>query len=213
MADDMIRDPELALSLAHVPLPHRPAVAALWRLDERLAEIAGGANPPTAAIKLAWWREALERLDRAPPPAEPLLQAIAVNLLPAGVSGAELAGIAAGWDALLDGSEDEQAMLDRHARGRGGTLFAIIARLLGGADSVDVITAGEIWALTHIGATHLRAGRQAASRRGRQSYWPRRLRALGVLAVLGRDDMVHPDARSGSPRRVARALWHAISGY
>ena len=58
--------------LLHFPRDARPAVAALWAIDEALGAIVGQASQPAlAAITLAWWEEALERLDRAPAPAEP----------------------------------------------------------------------------------------------------------------------------------------------
>ncbi|WP_156678712.1 hypothetical protein [Sphingomonas profundi] len=121
--------PEWPLVLVHVPPPLRPAFTTLFRLDRRLGAIVGEPNRPIAAIKLAWWRETLDRLDTAPPPPEPLLQAIATELLhraaprePAaeqkprkrrsggasrsalngGIGGGDLAAIAAGWDALID---------------------------------------------------------------------------------------------------------------
>ena len=63
----------------------RPRVEALWRLDVTLgAVLATGREPMVSRIRLAWWREALERLDREPPPAEPVLQALAAHVLPAG---------------------------------------------------------------------------------------------------------------------------------
>lgn len=214
MDDDAPRNPDLALSLVYVPAARRDAVRLLWRLDERLGTIASGANPPIAAIKLAWWREALERLDTAPPPAEPLLRDLAEGLLPLGVQGAELAMIAAGWDVLLEGDEDEPAMLARHARERGGRLFAVAARLLGGAGKMDVAAAGEAWALAAVGEpwghAALALARAHVNIPGR---WPRRLRALGMLAVLARDSAAGRLGTPGSRRRIARALWHGLSGF
>jgi phytoene synthase len=215
MADTVLRDPEMALSLAYVPAARRQAIRVLWLLDERLGVIVAGPNPPIAAIKLAWWREALERLDTAPPPAEPLLREIADELLPTGVRGAELAAIAGGWDVLLEGDdEDEAAMLMRHAQGRGAGLFTIAARLLGGQPNIDVTVAGEMWALASIGPPRRVAAMALLGGYPRQRRrWPRRLRALGMLAALARDGTLSTTAERGSPRRVARALWHGLSGY
>src|SRR5689334_18098035 len=94
-------DPDRKLALAYVPAAARPAVEALWRLDAALAGIlATGTQPLISQMRLAWWREALEALDRAPPPAEPVLQALAAHVLPA-VTGAELAALEEGWLVLL----------------------------------------------------------------------------------------------------------------
>ena len=93
-------DPDRTLALSYVPVRSRASVGALWRLDSALgAALAGGREPMIARIKLAWWREALERLDREPAPAEPVLQEAAAALLPA-ISGAELARMEEGFDDL-----------------------------------------------------------------------------------------------------------------
>ena len=63
-------------------------------------------EPALAAIKLAWWREQLEKLDTEAPPAEPRLQAARAELLPRGIKGEELAALEMGWAALLDESPD-----------------------------------------------------------------------------------------------------------
>ena len=95
-------DPERQLALAYVPAARRAAVEALWRLDVALGSVlATGSDPMISRIRLAWWRESLEKLDHARPPAEPLLEALAQHVLPAGVSGADLAAMEEGWEALL----------------------------------------------------------------------------------------------------------------
>ena len=73
------------------PVELRPAFDALFGIDDALAEVVATATQPAlGAIRLAWWREALERLDASPPPPEPRLQAAATELLPRGISGATL---------------------------------------------------------------------------------------------------------------------------
>ena len=60
-------DPDRRLILAYTPARDRPALAALWRLDVTLANVlATGGDRTISRIRLAWWREALEALDRAP---------------------------------------------------------------------------------------------------------------------------------------------------
>jgi phytoene synthase len=90
---------------------------------------------------LAWWRDALERLDTSGAPAEPRLQGIAAELLPREVSGAKLAEIEDGFAALLD----EEPDLERLGRG-GAALFACAATLLG-ADDPKLEVAGAAYAL------------------------------------------------------------------
>jgi phytoene synthase len=95
-------DADRALALTYVPAAKRPAIGALWRLDAALgAVLAGGREPLISQIKLAWWRDSLEKLDREKAPAEPALQDLARDVLPAGVSGAQLSQMEEGWTLLL----------------------------------------------------------------------------------------------------------------
>ena len=93
--------------------------------------LATGREPMVSRIRLAWWREALERLDRAPPPAEPVLQALAAHLLPAGVAGADWPAMEEGWEVLLADGPLDAASAAAYAAARGGALFRHSARLLG----------------------------------------------------------------------------------
>lgn len=201
-------DPELALSLAYAPVAARAGLAALWMLDERMGGIVVEPNRPIAAIKLAWWREALDRLDRQAAPPEPLLAALAGEVVARGVSGARLAEIAAGWDALIDDEEHGESRTVRHARQRGAALFTAAAELLGGAGGIDVAAAGATWAAATIPAAFGRANVPAVA----PCRWPRRLRALGVLAIFARARLRAPGDPPASPGRVARALWLGLSG-
>ena len=57
-----------------MPASKRAAIETLWRLDAAFgAVLTTGTEPMISRIRLAWWREALEKLATAPPPAEPLL--------------------------------------------------------------------------------------------------------------------------------------------
>jgi phytoene synthase len=219
-----IADPERALTLIYVPRDLRSALEALWRLDDRLAPlgVGRGGNPAVDQIKLAWWRDALKALDHGPPPGEPLLQNIAQHLLPRGVSGAELAVIVDGWEALGAAELDDRACFEAHARDRGGRLFTLAARVLAGEAPPEVQIAGEMWAAWDIsGAGQFPpqaaiAGSIAAERdRVLGTYrWPPALRPLGMLAVLARREMHAPHLfhRAGSPGRLLRMLLHWMTG-
>ncbi|HET9428547.1 MAG TPA: squalene/phytoene synthase family protein [Allosphingosinicella sp.] len=212
-------DPDRTLALAYVKARLRPAVEALWRLDVSLGTVlSSGRDPMISQIRLAWWRESLEKLDQGHPPAEPVLRALATHVVPYGIGGKELSQLEEGWAVLLSpeplGSEDLQA----YARARGGLLFRFSARLLGDAVS-DMASAGECWALVdlarHSGESEAGAALEAASERNLPSNWPSRLRPLGMLAVLARRDL---DAgqremeRPGAPARMFRMLRHRLTG-
>jgi 15-cis-phytoene synthase len=213
-------DPDRRLALAYVPAAHRDAVESLWRLDLALGSVlATGREPMIGQIRLAWWRESLEKLDRERPPAEPVLQALAVHVLP-GVTGAELAAMEQGWSVLLAPGPLGPAELDSYADARGGLLFRYSARLLAGASCREVDRAGESWALVDLGRHSSDSGDVAvaiAAARCRETpfRWPVRLRPLGMLAMLARRDAAAAPSWEvqGAPGRMLRMLRHRLTGY
>lgn len=218
LADLLTQDPDRFLASAHSPASARAGVAALFVLDLAFGHVlATTREPMLGEMRLAWWREALEMLERAAAPAEPVLTALAAHVLPAGIGGDELAAMEEGWLALLDAQLD-RAALTNHARRRGAALFALIARRLGVADiDDDLRIAGEGWAFADLSR---RLGDPAVSAlardeaRARLAEWriPRQAgaaRPLLALAALARRDIAGPSAgRPGSPARQLRYLWH-----
>lgn len=203
-----------------MPASKRAAVETLWRLDAAFgAVLATGTEPMISRIRLAWWREALEKLDTAPPPAEPLLEAVAAHLLPAGISGAELAAMEEGWAAIAPGEALTAENLDTYAAARGARLFELSARLLGDWDR-PVGDAGKHWALMDLARHSAGQGdREAAHGRAAEDRfpraWPRPLRPLGMLYALAhRDHARGPDRieRHGAPGRILRMIRHRITG-
>ena len=169
------------------------------------AVVASSTQPALGAIRLAWWRDALERLDVSPPPPEPRLQAVARELLTRGVSGAALARIAEGWAALFDEVRDAAAI-----GARGEALFAVGARLLG-SDHPQVTEAGRYFGLADV------------ARRGLSPILPvpirplrfhRAVRPLTALARLAVRDLRHgePFEPEATPGRAMALLVHRWSG-
>ena len=216
----MTLDRDRMLALSYVPPdPRRNRLQALWALDAALAAVLKGREPMISRIKLAWWREALEALDHRPPPAEPVLQGLAAQVLPAGVTGAELAAMEAGWGLLLEPQLEDEA-LDSYAASRGGALFQLSARLLQSGATIDVARAGEGWALVDLArrandADAAVALAAAATRLDRRQRWPRRLRPLGMLAALAARDVARGIGAweaQGAPARMLRMLRVALTG-
>ena len=213
-------DPDRLLALSYVPARAREAVRTLWQLDAQLGNVlAGGRERAISQIKLAWWREALEKVDRQPPPPEPTLQAVAAHLLPNAVSGAELSGLEAGWAVLVQEEALEPGDLRSYAEGRGALMFALTARLLGSAATPGQLRSGEAWALAdlarHSGEPDASAALRAARDRLQQQAWPSKLRPLGMLAILSERDVelgLSPEVQ-GSPARIWRMLRHRITGH
>lgn len=208
-------DPDRQLALAYVPAAVRPAVESLWRLDASFAAIlATGTQPLISQMRLAWWREALERLDSAPPPAEPVLQALAAHVLPA-VSGAELAAMEEAWLIVLSDEALTAEEQGRYAEFRGGLLFDYGARLLGRPD-FPVRDAGARWALADLARHSRRVEKIKSFPPDSTVKWPRELRSLGMLAMLARRDLERlgrKPEKPGSPTRMLRMIRHRVSGY
>lgn len=203
--------PERALAISYAPADARAGLAALLALDDRLGAIVRRASDPTIGLmRLTWWADALIALDDGPPPAEPILTALA----DAGAGGAALAGTIDGWERLLYVEPLDVAAFGRE---RGGRLFMAAAAMLGGADE-RVGALGEGWALADLSLHHsdtaIAAGARAlATGLLRDCFgraWPARLRPLGALGLLARSDLA--GGRAGSPGRVGRLLLHRLTG-
>jgi phytoene synthase len=180
-----------------------------------LADVVSSTTEPAlGAIRLAWWRERLEELDRGAVSAEPRLRAIARQLLGLGITGAELSKLEDAWLPLLAPFPWEQEAVEG-LKLRGRVLFGIAARLLGGNPALAEAP-GELWSLVD-GAQHCsdpesRELLVAEARRvlsGATGRIPRQVRPLTVLAALAAADLV----RRGGMARVAAALRHRLLGF
>jgi phytoene synthase len=214
-------NPDIALALGSAPEEARPAIVSLWALDEALGKVlATGREPMISRIRLAWWREALERLDRERAPKEPVLQALGEHVLPRGIAGATLAEMEEGWGAVLNDQPVEPGDLALYARKRGALLFQLSARLLGG-DEAAVVQAGEAWALADLArhsteAHDIETALAAARQRKLPNRWAKPLRPLGMISVLTARDLARgPEGweEPGLPPRTARMLRHRLTGW
>ena len=195
----------------HWPVELRSAFDALFDIDDALAEVVTSSTQPAlGAIRLAWWREALERLDHQPPPPEPRLQTAASELLSRGIAGATLAGLEDGWATLLDEEPDIERIGERGAR-----LFAIGAKLLG-ADDPRLDPAGRLYAQEQVRRLRLIAmphPTDELNQLNSHRFAPR-LRPLTALARLaardsGKSPLIEAEA---TPGRAAALLSHRWFG-
>jgi phytoene synthase len=201
--------------LEQLPRVIRPAIKGLWDIDFAFADIvATSSDPRLGAIRMAWWRERFEDLERgAEPPPEPRLQG-ASDLLRSGVMGAELAQLEDAWLPLLDPFPWAERQVDG-LRLRGRILFSLGARLLG-AGSASLDSAGELWSLVD-GAHHCSdpASRAMLMVEGQRLVPSLRavpnaaLRPLTTLAALAAHDVL---GRGGGVRRGWAALAHRYRG-
>jgi len=211
----MTTDPERTLALTYAPVgAQRDALTALLALDEALGDVVRTTTQPAIGqIRLAWWDNALRALDTAPPPAMPVLEALARDVLPLGPTGTLLADMIEGWDVLIEEPSLDDSALATFAERRGGRLFAIAAQLLGG-DRERTTRLGQGWALADL-ARYLEdaeAARRAtdAARRVSGESLAGVARSLGVLTLTMRLDLA--GAPHGGPRRAARLAWFGLTG-
>lgn len=216
----MTYDPERSLAVSYAPRDRRDGLAALLALDDTLGQILRTTREPLVGqMRLTWWHDALSALDAAPPPAQPVLQALAAKVLPRGVTGARLARMIEGWEVLLDPEPLDRARLGAYAAGRGSRLFELAGDVLGAPSDDRLEFAGAGWALADFAAhvrddaiaTLARAMAREALGVAAHGGWSRAARALGALALSARMDLASARA-PGSPSRVARLAWHRVSG-
>lgn len=216
-------NPEQVLALSYAPEAARPAMAALFALDDTLGQILRTTREPVIGqMRLTWWYEALNGLDSGDVPAEPVLQALAAHVLPCGVSGSLLGQMIDAWEVLIDSETVGDDALEIHAR-RGIILFGAGATILVLPSGDPVAPAGRGWALADL-ARHVSdssiAARAAVTASAplevaTQARWSRNGRVLGGLAHLARMDLLVPfdrPLRRATPARVWRLLRHRMTG-
>ncbi len=217
------RDRDRYLATLYAPVEVRPALFALHALDLELARVvATTTEAMLGEIRLAWWREALTKLDTAPPPAQPVLAALAGHALPLGIKGQALEPLEDAFLALLLEERLAGRLLDDHLDRRGGTLFAACATALGVAQG-SARALGRVWALGQL----VRPGIKAPpvdpddARRIASTALPTRLtpplRPLAALAGFAAADVARalgnrPPATPGHAGRQARMLWRVATG-
>lgn len=198
-AADLVQaaDRDRWLATLYAPAPVRPALLAVHALDIELAKVvATTTEPMIGRIRLAWWRERLQGLDRGEVPAQPALQALAVEALQRGLSGALLSGFEDGWLALLDGD------IERHAALRGAAVGGALAILLGAEAGAGAALLADWAAGEAARAGHVAVAGSAPSRA------PSSLRPLAGLGALGRRDLAAAAAgQAPEPRATAGRQW------
>ena len=216
-------DADRALALTYVPVSKRAAMEALWRLDVALGQVlAGGREPLISQIKLAWWRDSLEKLDREGAPGEPVLEALAASVIPHGVTGAALSGMEEGWTILLSQEPLTTEELGSYAASRGALLFRCAAAILGGELTPEMERAAEGWALADLARHSNPADAKLSTEAARERFgalpsfrWPAPLRPLGMLAALAQRDVERGGGepeQPGAPGRMLRMLRHRLTG-
>lgn len=227
-ADQVRRaDHDRFLATLYAPAPARPALFALHALDLELQSVVDSTTEPMLGeIRLAWWRESLQKLDEGVTPAQPVLATLAAEALPQGVTGGALKPLEDAYLAVLSGAAFESVeMALSYADTRGGTLFVQALTLLQpdapSAAAEAIRHAGQVWALVsllghgakdEVRANLATAAEQAlAAARASAGAIPPAARSLLALARLARRDL-EAGRRAGIVGRQTQLLWSVISG-
>ncbi|OCC24505.1 hypothetical protein MB02_03165 [Croceicoccus estronivorus] len=186
------------LALTYSPAEMRGMTLALLALDTRCGTIIRQAREPILAqMRLAWWRELLQKPCDEWPTGDPLIELLGAW---AGEAPA-LVNLVESWETLLSDFPLKHEHMDSFASGR-GTAFAALARLAGEEEYVESVRqAGHCWGLVDLAQglsnPEERAMAFALAEREAISRWnlPRKLRTLAVLGGLARRSM----AKGGRP--------------
>ncbi len=121
------------LALAYTPAIIRPAFAVLLALDNKWRSIyETGREPLIGQMKLAWWRDALEKHENERPKGDPLLAELASAghplLLPSALQ------LLDNWEAIITHDVADRAGLAELSTENGKALFGGYAALAGFTD-------------------------------------------------------------------------------
>lgn len=197
---------ETRLALAYTPPGLRDGLATILQLDRRLARIVSATTEPMLGqLRLAWWREALERPPEERPRGDVVLDGIGEHLRG---HEAALIRLVDGWEHLLSVGPLTREDARSFADGRSAALLSIFGtapwperqRRAAGE-------AAQCWALADLAAKVLNEGeRDMLVSLGLEvgpgnSELPRTARGLAVLRALSRRAL----ERGGKPLMEGRS--------
>lgn len=178
------------------PAAARPQLFALHAFDLALAEVVRTTTEPQIGmIRLAWWRDSVERVREKPITGEPVLAAVAAAALDTG----GLAVLAEAHMDVFDGAEIGES---------GAQLFRCAAALLGAEDEAGLADAGRFWAQAN---ARRRGAEAAVSMPDRMRFSPP-VRPVTALAAVARRDAAGKREPRGAAGRQFAILRHVLTG-
>jgi phytoene synthase len=203
----------MQLALAYAPSRAKLPTLALLALDQRLAGLLRHSREPMMAqIRLAWWRETLDRDAGEWPEGEPLLAA----LRSWNGKHRPLVSLVNGWEALTGEAPLAPSALEEMVDGRAAA-FAGLATALDREGEAEVARIlGRRWALADLSTKLNHPGESVVVRRlaqaeeGRLARVSRTLRPLAVLEGVARENMAN--GGQGSARTVLKAMRIGLLG-
>jgi hypothetical protein len=205
----------LPLLIAHARGRDREWHALCWTVDDRMARtVLGAREGAVAAIRLAWWEEALTS-DGSKGRGEPMLERWHAAR-PGDNARAHVHAIAGAWRMLLDPAPMGEDEWQAFGRGR-GALFPMIAR---GGDAGALTDAGALWSLWDIARRdddrqRAEGAFAAAIAEGEDRPLARIMPTpLALAAAMAMDDVRERDLSDTrfTPRQYFRLLRRAVFG-
>lgn len=142
--------PEAELALAWCFAQSRLRLRSALELDRRLARIVARTHEPMLGqMRLAWWREALEKPVAERPRGDAVLDALGLHWQG---SEALLAAMVEGWEVLVTAEYLGAAEAERFATGRGAFFAALADDSAAPPLAARLRAAGERWALADAAA-------------------------------------------------------------
>lgn len=201
------------LSLAYAPARAHLPTLALFALDTRLAGLLRNSREPMLAqLRLAWWRENLERGGTEWPAGEPLLTALRSWQ---GAHGG-LTALVDGWESLTGPAPLPVEALEVMVAGRGEAFAALAHVLAVPAEAGAARELGRKWAMADL-AARLRNDKERsaviamlAGEKGRRPRVSRPLRPLLVLQGLAERRLA--SGHEASPMALLKAMRLGLFG-
>ncbi len=208
-------DHDRIIALAYAKSRFRSSFEALLMLDATLGNAVRAARDPLLGqIRLAWWRDELERVPTLLTTADPVLRAIRAIIARHDVIQGMCLAMVNGWEILLSDWPPEDDRLTEFGKLRGGNLFAAAGVLTGAGTAEVLVASGSAWALRDLSfhcsdkEVAKRASELATQKSNSTRRFPLEMRPFHILARLAEQDSLVPRGRSkvGSPFRVLQAL-------
>jgi 15-cis-phytoene synthase len=199
------------LALAYAPASLRPNFAVLFEFDAALGQAFKATRTiDLTQIRLVWWRDQLDR-DNSNDPLATAIRSLADRY---DVSVDMLKMIIEGWAVLLDDLPYSETQLENYARLRGGTLFAVAARM---ADGLADERAGMGWAMTDFArhcshpetADRAMALARTCLRDNVAATLPKPMQTFAILTRFAQADSLRAldqQRPAGSPYRIIQAI-------
>jgi phytoene synthase len=183
-------DRDRYLTALFAPADRRPALWALYAFNLEVARIRESVREPLAgAIRLQWWREAVDAAYRGAPPAAPTTQALAQAIARHDLTRKTVERLIEGREReFSDAPPANLAELETYAEATSGTLILLALEALGVRDETARETARHVGIASALAGIMRAAPYRAAS--GNLDFPASLMREAGIAS--GRIDPLRP---------------------